>query len=345
MQDFSFQDNDTNAANRKQDHIELAFQSQVTKENLDKRFYYEPLLGKHPTPEDHYPFEWHEHKLSVPIWVSSMTGGTEWAEKINKNLARVCKDFGMGMGLGSCRAILTSNERLADFNVRKYMGDDSLLFANLGIAQVEQLAASNKWHLIKNLIDKLSANGLILHVNPIQEWLQPEGDRFGTPSLEIIERTLDNLDFPIIVKEVGQGMGLESLKKLFQLPLYAIDFAAHGGTNFAKIELFRGSELQKEIYEQLALVGHNALEMVLWSNEIAGALKDRIQCKHIIISGGIKSFLDGYYLMEKSSLPAIYGQASAFLKHAMGDYEALYEYTKTQIEGLKFAKAFLKVRP
>ena len=79
----------------------------------------------------------------------------------------------MGMGLGSCRTLLYTNDTLEDFNVRHLIGDDLPLFANLGIAQVEQLVESNKLYLITELLDKLQADGLIIHVNPMQEWLQP----------------------------------------------------------------------------------------------------------------------------------------------------------------------------
>ncbi len=338
------EDTDLNAAERKQDHIALAFQSQVSQQSLDDRFYYEPVLSSHPSDNNFEPIRLLDKQLSVPIWVSSMTGGTEWAETINFNLARACRDFGMGMGLGSCRSLLYSDDRIKDFDVRSIIGDQQLLFANLGIAQVEQLWQQGRWDVVKKMLDKLRADGLIIHVNPFQEWLQPEGDRFQYKPLDVIREALTNLERPIIVKEVGQGMGIDSLRALLQLPLMAVDFAANGGTNFAKLELFRGRDLYREVYEKLAYIGHNAIEMVDWTNTLAKELQNDLKCKNVIISGGIKSFLDGYYLVERSTLPAVYGQASAFLKHARGDYEDLYEYVKVQVEGLRLAKAFLRVR-
>ncbi|MFN7117752.1 MAG: isopentenyl-diphosphate delta-isomerase, partial [Saprospiraceae bacterium] len=249
---------DPTAAARKRDHIELAFRSQVERSELDRRFYYEPLLAAHPQRGSLKPFLFLNKTFRVPLWVSSMTGGTEWAHTINHNLAQACRDFGMGMGLGSCRSLLYSDETLADFDVRAAIGDELPLYANLGIAQIEQLIEKGELYRVENLIDKLQANGLIIHVNPLQEWLQPEGDRFTKSPLRTISTFLEKMQLSVIVKEVGQGMGYESLKALFQLPLEAVDFAASGGTNFAKLELLRSDTTKQQIFNQLAHVGHSA---------------------------------------------------------------------------------------
>ena len=205
---------DPTAELRKQDHIELAFRSQVSSLDIDGRFYYEPLLSGHPEDGSSLSTMFLGKELKYPVWISSMTGGTEWAAKINKNLARACKDFGLGIGLGSCRALLYSDEHFNDFNIREVLGEDRPLFANLGIAQVEEVIDRNHWGKVSSMIDKLRADGLIIHVNPLQEWLQPEGDRFRNPPIDTIKRALDSIAKPIIVKEVGQGMGPKSLRAL-----------------------------------------------------------------------------------------------------------------------------------
>jgi len=248
------------------------------------------------------------------------------------------------MGLGSCRALLYSDERLDDFDVRHLIGEGLPLFANLGIAQLEQLIDKGDLQRVDDLLDKLQADGLIVHVNPLQEWLQPEGDRFEKTPLETITTLLNRVDAPVIVKEVGQGMGLESLRELMQLPLAAIDFAANGGTNFARLEMLRGEENKAAIYEQLAFVGHSAEEMVLLVNGLLEELGERTRCRQFIISGGVKTFLDGYYLTNRLQAPAIYGQASGFLRHARGNYEELQQYVAAQVEGLELANAFLRLR-
>jgi isopentenyl-diphosphate delta-isomerase len=126
--------------------------------------------------------------------------------------------------------------------------------------------------------------------------------------------------------------------------LAAIDFAAAGGTNFAKLELLRDTEAKHLIFGQLAQVGHSAAEMVDFVNQALIDLGDKVKCPGVIISGGVQNFLDGYYLINKLHMPAVYGQASGFLKHAQGDYETLRTYIAAQIEGLELAQAFLKVR-
>ncbi len=335
---------DPNAAARKRDHIELAFQSQIGGQNLDQRFFYEPLLAAHPTKGSWGDFSFLGKTFQYPLWVSSMTGGTGMARIINQNLARACKDFGMGMGLGSCRGLLYSDEYLGDFAVRTLIGNQPL-YANLGIAQLEELIKRNELARIDALMEKLEADGLIIHVNPLQEWLQPEGDRFEFSPLQTIEMILEKKpNLKVIVKEVGQGFGYESLKTLLQMPLEAIDFAAAGGTNFAKLELLRSDAIKQEIYDIVAHVGHTAEEMVAMTNQLIFELGEKRQCKQIIISGGLKNFLDGYYLTSKLNIPSIYGQASAFLQHARGSYDALHEYIEAQTQGLELAKALLRVK-
>lgn len=327
---------------RKKDHIDLAFQSQTPIDALDKRFYYEPLLSAHPTSGlPVFPFL--GHNFRAPMWVSSMTGGTKLASTINNNLARVCKEFGFGMGLGSCRIILKDSDYFADFDMRKVIGDNLPLYANLGICQVEDLLAENKVQLIIDLVSRLQADGLIVHVNPMQEWFQPEGDLLKYPPLQTIKKLIDKVKFPLIVKEVGQGMGPQSLYELMRLPLAAIEFAAFGGTNFAKVELLRDTSPFKEVFEPLSNIGMDAYQMLDMVNEIVRT-EPHILCKQLIISGGIRSFIDGFYLVKKSKLTAVYGQASSFLKYATGDYDTLHSYVSGQIKGLEMAEAYLRVK-
>ncbi|NJB86859.1 isopentenyl-diphosphate delta-isomerase [Lewinella marina] len=338
--------NDPTAPGRKEDHIELAFQSQTDRATLDQRFDYEPLLAAHPAPGSLPPVTWGGKRLRAPLWVSSMTGGTEKALTINHNLARAAGEFGIGMGLGSCRSLLYEDQRFEDFNVRPLAGSEVPIFANLGAAQVQHLLERGEAGLVTQLIDALQLDGLIVHVNPFQEWLQPEGDRFTVSPLETIRELLRELPtLPLIVKEVGQGMGPASLRALLQLPILALDTAANGGTNFSKLELFRSDALARTAYGGLTQVGHSAEEMVRQINRLVVEEGDKVRCANVIVSGGVSDFLDGYYLTELSALPAIYGQASAFLRHAREDYLTLQRYVATQLRGLELAKAYLRPRP
>jgi isopentenyl-diphosphate delta-isomerase len=335
---------DPTAVSRKKDHIELAFKSRVESGELDRRFYYEPMLAAHPAPGSLPVFPFLGKNMRVPIWVSSMTGGTAIAGKINHQLARACAEFGMGMGLGSCRQLLYSDEFLPDFDIRATMGSDLPFFANLGVAQIEILLEQKESGRIPELLQKLRADGLIVHINPLQEAMQPEGDVFKRPPLEVVQELLELFDIQIIVKEVGQGFGPESLKALLKLPLAAIEFAAAGGTNFAKLELLRSSPEKQAIFEKIAAVGHTAAEMVDWTNALKKELGEQCRTPNLIISGGVSDFLDGYYLTQKSVIPAVYGQASGFLKYAQDDYSALQAFAQSQVRGLELASAFLKVK-
>jgi isopentenyl-diphosphate delta-isomerase len=327
---------------RKRDHIDLAFHSHMENALGDKRFYYEPLLSAHPDKELK-SFSFLGKQLRTPIWVSSMTGGTEKAAKINLNLARACAQFGMGMGLGSCRSLLDSKAHFNDFDMRSIIGDDLPLYANLGICQIETMIKDKALDKVEAMLQDLRADGLIVHINPMQESLQPEGDLLLRSPMETLQEMMEQIKAPLIVKEVGQGMGPKSIEALMKLPLQALEFGAFGGTNFAKIELMRHPEKAGQVLESLSEIGHNAEEMLEWANDIYKNNKD-VQCKEMIISGGIASCLDGYYLMKKSKMPAIYGQASALLKHAQGEYVDLEVYIQSQIKGLQLAEAYLDLR-
>jgi isopentenyl-diphosphate delta-isomerase len=327
---------------RKKDHIQRALDSRTPREMMDDRFHYEPLLKGHPS-EEPGPLEFLGKKMKSPLWISSMTGGTKMAGIINRNLARACHEFGMGMGLGSCRIIMDDDTYFEDFNMRPIIGEEYPFYANLGVAQVEEFISAGQTGRIRELLDKLQADGLVIHVNPLQEFCQPEGDRFLRPPIDTIREILEIGNFPVIVKEVGQGMGPESLKALLKLPLEAIEFAAFGGTNFSLVELSRSDPMSREFYRPLAYVGHDAESMVDSVNRIVKNDED-IQCRQLIISGGITDFLDGYYLINKSRLPAIYGQAGGFLKHARDTYEKLQDYIQFQLSGLRIAETYLTVK-
>ena len=138
-------------------------------------------------------------------------------------------------------------------------------------------------------------------------------------------------------------MGSKSLKRLLQLPIQAIEFGAFGGANFSMVELLRRDKIECDTYKPLAYVGQTAEQMVDAINRLSGCAD--LVCKQIIISGGIRNFLDGYYLMKKSTVPALYGQASAILKFAKQSYNELFKYIEMQAKGLSLAEAFLRINP
>lgn len=328
---------------KKREHIELAIKSQTGLIMNDNRFDYEPLLSAHPE-NDFKPFDFLGKKMKVPLWISSMTGGSEYSGVINKNLARACNEFGLGMGLGSCRVIYEDGKYFEHFNLRPIIGEQSPFYANLGIVQIERALTKKDTGKIFELVDKLQADGLIIHVNPLQEWLQPEGEKLTRPPVDTLQEFLSLSPVRLIVKEVGQGLGPESLKKLLELPLEAIELAAYGGTNFARVELKRSNQIKQELLEPLTFIGNDASQMIETINKIYSSGKISIKCRSIIISGGISNFLDGYYYMKKCKLNSIYGQASKLLTYAREDYSQLKEYIQFQISGLLLAKSYLRLK-
>ncbi|MBT3982550.1 MAG: type 2 isopentenyl-diphosphate Delta-isomerase [Bacteriovoracaceae bacterium] len=335
---------DQNSSKRKDDHLELALSAQLCSSENDNRFYYEPMLSAHPNPDlNELECEFLDKKIGAPIWISSMTGGSVEGRRINENLARVAKKHSLPMALGSCRSLLDSDERFEDFNMRPILGDLPL-WANLGIAQVEKLIEAEQENKILELVEKLSADGLIIHVNPLQEWIQPEGDHIKYAPVETIKKCLELLNLPLIVKEVGQGMGPSSLRALMELPLSAIEFGAFGGTNFSLMEGMRGDETEQLRSSTLATLGHTAEEMVCMVNTLLELPGTCVKCREFIISGGVKGFLDGQYLIKKIGSKAVFGQAGTLLKYARVSFEALDEYIEGQIEGLKLANSFTHLK-
>ncbi len=331
----------TSLNKRKSDHIELAFRSQLS-EN-DSRFYYEPLLAPSPDLELIPAIQIAGKTMKAPWWISSMTGGADKAGMINANLAKAAKKYGLGMGLGSCRPVLEQTESAGDFKIRSLIGDQPL-FANLGIAQLEELFANNQTNKVNELINSLEADGLIIHVNPLQEWFQPEGDKFRFSSIDTIKRCIDAFQFPLMVKEVGQGMGPKSLKTLLELPLEAVDYGAFGGTNFALLENLRSSGVRSDEWLPATRIGHDALEMTNWVCEFKDNPNFVINAKNIFVSGGIKNFLDGYYHLLKVPHNAVYAQASPFLKYALLGEEPLHEYIESQLHGLAMSYSYLSLK-
>lgn len=326
---------------RKKDHIELSFTS-VPDHKIDMPdVTYEPLLSAHPEKNELVPQQFLGYEFGMPLWISSMTGGTEKAHHINHNLARACGEFQLGMGLGSCRPLLENDERFEDFNVKNLM-NGAPLFSNFGIAQLEQVIEDNTLDGLVDVNTRLGVDGMVIHVNPLQEWAQPEGDRFKRPAIETIQALCEQIETPIIVKEVGQGMGPRSLQALLDLPITAIELAGYGGTNFSILENRRkyGDDIECDAPSAaFGYVGHTAEQMIDYLNALNGVKQSDIE---IIISGGIKDPLTGYVLKEKLQMNAIIGMAGNVLKHAVGDYEDLRAYLTEARECFAMAQAFIK---
>lgn len=350
MLDRPFMSEQIQIEERKDHHLDLAAKGQLTHESAQKwGLEYEPLINGHLGPmKKGLALDRHflNKKMATPLWVSSMTGGGSKALEINQLLAKNCHKFSLGMGLGSCRPLLVDfKKHFADFNLRPLIGHELPLAANFGLAQVEELLQQKKSQALFEVVEKLSADALIIHINPLQEALQPEGDRFLRPALESIQELVEICPYPLIIKEVGQGMGWRSLRGLMQLPLAAIEFGALGGTNFAKIELMRSKLAQDQYLMPLAKVGHNAAEMVSKAVELMTKLGPKALCKSFIVSGGVSSFVEAHAHMLKlyqgGASNVLYGQAFAFLEKAQLGQKELESFVMAQIKGLDLCGRFL----
>jgi isopentenyl-diphosphate delta-isomerase len=323
------------STDRKLDHIQMALSSQVSNEKLNKRFDYEPLL-KGNQLEKNWQVSLLGKSMLFPLWISSMTGGAKEAKEININLAKGAKEFGIGLGLGSCRSLLSSDQRIEDFQVRRYC-EDSVLMANLGIAQIEQLWKTNKLEKISELIKTLDADGIFIHINPLQELFQPEGDTYNHTPLDLIARVCE-LDINVAVKEVGQGMGPRSIAKLSQLPIKIFETAAFGGTNFSILENRRNNIEQTSLDDSLCFVGQSNDEMLVELNRLEKSFET------VIFSGGIQSPLDGYYYLRSYREKSLYGLASRILPHARKSYELVQSFLNIETATLMTAKQFLALK-
>lgn len=295
---------------RKKDHIQLATEAQSHIKQFSfepSELNYEPLWANHHAKLD--GVELLGKKLQYPLWISSMTGGSELALEINKDLSILAQDLGMGMGLGSCRPFIEEADREQDFLLREY-APDILLSANLGIAQVDKYLQSNRWSEIEEKLETLNCDFLMVHINPLQEWFQPEGDEFSRAPLEILKELKKITKLKLGVKEVGQGFGPQSLKALVELELEVIELSGTGGTNFTMLEMIRDQNNDIDL-ENFSQIGHHWSQMVSWLNHIYSPSYKKFPM--IIISGGIRTPLEAATAMKSARFPAMIGMAYPFL--------------------------------
>jgi isopentenyl-diphosphate Delta-isomerase len=220
--------------------------------------------------------------LKLPFLISSMTGGAQAAGDINRRLALVAQTVGIAFGVGSQRAGLTHKDLRPTYQVRS-VAPDVLLFANLGAVQLNY--GMRKEQCLE-AIEMIGADALVLHLNPLQEALQPEGDHNFKGLIEKIAMLCQELPVPVIVKEVGCGISEQTAALLAKAGVAAIDVAGLGGTSFARVEAFR-----RERPEEVEL----ALAFSEWGIPTAEALVATHRAAPLlplIASGGLHHGLD-----------------------------------------------------
>jgi len=256
-------------------------------------------------------------QLGCPLLISSMTGGDhEVIKKINRNLAVAAEAMEVAIGVGSQRVMFTNPDARASFAVRE-QAPNTLVFANIGAVQL------NKGYDIshcREAVEVTGADGLYLHLNPLQEAIQPEGDTCFAGLASKIGDVAQNLEVPVILKEVGAGFSIPDVQFAMENHVRIIDVAGSGGTSWSRIEHHRAAETDDHDmgmrFQDWGVPTPVALQQL-------SPFKDRIQ---LIASGGIRSGID----MAKAVILGadLVGLASPFLKPAMESPGAVVETIK-----------------
>ena len=276
----------TQTTNRKNDHIHINLHEDVSFDRLTTgleryRFVHQALPGLDLAAVS-TETDFLGKRLSFPLLIASMTGGSERAAEINHALALAAQEAGIGMGLGSMRAALEHPETAWTYQVRAY-APDILLLANLGAVQ---LNCGYGPAACQELVDLVEADALVLHLNPLQEALQPEGDtRFGG-LVQRIAAVCETLTVPVIVKEVGWGLSEKTTQALIEAGVAALDVAGAGGTSWSQVEMHRSETSgQRDVAAAFRDWGIPTVESLQMARRVSQSLP-------LIASGGLASGVD-----------------------------------------------------
>jgi len=260
---------------------------------------------------------------SAPIFISSMVGGTKESAELNRLFAHVAQVLGIGMGIGSLRIALQEPEQMQYFKVRS-IAPDILLFANIGAVQLNYSVSAED---CRRLVEQIGADGLILHLNPLQEALQPEGDTKFSGLLKKIEFLCRKLEVPVIIKEVGWGISERVARQLQGTGVAAIDVAGAGGTSWAEVERFRLKDnSSRELAASFREWGISTAQAILNVKKNTRGIK-------IFASGGLQNGVD---VAKCLALGADYcGFAGVFFRAARQSEQSLHDKILAIIQGLR----------
>jgi len=263
--------------------------------------------------------------LAAPFLISSMTGGTDRALAINRNLAVAAERAGVALALGSQRAALEDPSLLPTYRVRD-VAPKLVLFANLGAVQFNYGMTIDD---ARRVVDSIVADGLYLHFNPLQEALQAGGDTNFRALLPRIARLCRTLGVPVIAKSVGSGISVATAARLLDAGVAAIDVAGAGGTSWARVEGRRSDDPNREaLAETFAAWGYATAEAV-------AALRAEFPHATIIASGGVRTGVD---VAKALALGADLAAAGLpFLEPATRTAAAVVEALELIITGLRIA--------
>lgn len=258
--------------NRKDEHIEYALKQGFVQNDFDKiRIIYDALPSI-AYDEINLEAKFCGFKFDYPIYINAMTGGSLNAKEINDRLSKLAAHFNIPIASGSLSIALKNKEVVDSFRIIRENNPKGIVMANIGADKTLKDAIE--------AIEILNANILQIHLNVVQEMIMPEGDRNFKYLEENIKEIVQNVKVPVIVKEVGFGMSLNTLEKLKSLGVKTIDISGSGGTNFAIIENAR----REEAFVSLNNFGISTVESLLETKNISGI--------DILASGGIRNPLD-----------------------------------------------------
>jgi isopentenyl-diphosphate delta-isomerase len=307
----------SNTQSRKADHLRICLEEDVqfrtVSNGLEKYRFRHCCLPELDRSEIDLTTTFLGKNLGSPLLISSMTGGTEQAKMINHRLAEIAQHYQLAMGVGSQRILIEKPDLADTFTVRS-LAPDCLLFANIGAVQLNY---SYGFDQCLEIIDILEADALILHLNPLQECIQPKGDTNFKKLLDKITKLCNRLPIPVIAKEVGNGISDKMAQKLIDAGIAAIDVAGAGGTSWAKVESERAENaLQRRLGQTFAD----------WGLPTAECLTD-IRQTHpdipLIASGGLRNGLE---IAKAIALGAnLGGLAFPFLQAASESEAALHQ--------------------
>ncbi len=270
---------------RKKDHVELTVtdQTQYGISTGFERYYFQ----HNALPEVNFDEISTEAKLldrtfSFPMMISSMTGGYADAGPVNAIIAEFCEDHNLPFGVGSQRAMLVDQSQIQSFKIAREQAPNAFIAANIGGAQ---LIGGLKNDDLRLIIDSIRADAVIVHLNPLQEMMQPEGDRNFKGVLDGIEQLVKESELPVITKETGAGISAYIAKRLLNAGVEAIDVAGAGGTSWAKVENQR--EVNESANFEFDDWGIPTVECI---NQISKLQWER--SFELIASGGIRSASD-----------------------------------------------------
>ncbi len=237
-------------SNRKDDHLHLVMNEKVDFVNKTTGFERYDFIHYAVTDVDinkiDLSVEFFGKKINFPFMISSMTGGTDKATGINAELASVANDLNIPIGIGSQRQALENSDFHNSYKVIRKNAADVPVLANIGASEISNEFNSSD---IEKIIDLVEADGLIIHLNPLQELMQKEGKPDFTNFLGNLKKLIDIIDIPVIVKEVGAGIGKKAARELLERGVKGIDVAGAGGTSWAAIEILRNGKSKSEFWD------------------------------------------------------------------------------------------------